>query len=144
MSDSFPSLKRLSAEVPLRNLVVFKFVTGIIRLLVPRLRRSCKTWMTITRVHNLVARVSSRTFFMKMFEPTRKWFFKCVYNIAGEFNCASVPNSYVHADDVAEGISLTQYLNYRIENVIKQLVHASAVRSSRYEALGKFGEHSRS
>ena len=35
-------------------------------------------------------------------------------------------------------------LNYRVENVIKQLVHESAVRSSRYEALGKFGEHSRS
>ena len=33
---------------------------------------------------------------------------------------------------------------YLVENVIKQLVHASAVRSSRYEALGKFGEHSRS
>ena len=29
-------------------------------------------------------------------------------------------------------------------NVIKQLVYTSAVRSSRYEALGKFGEHSRS
>ena len=29
-------------------------------------------------------------------------------------------------------------------NVIKQLVHESAVRSSTYEALGKFGEHSRS
>ena len=28
-----------------------------------------------------------------------------------------------------------------VENVIKQLVHTSAVRSSRYEALGKFGEH---
>ena len=33
-------------------------------------------------------------------------------------------------------------LHYRVENVIKQLVHESAVRSSRYEALGKFGEHS--
>ena len=30
----------------------------------------------------------------------------------------------------------------RIQNVIKQLVHASAVQMSRYEALGKFGEHS--
>ena len=34
-------------------------------------------------------------------------------------------------------------LHYRVENVIKQLVHESAVHSSRYEALGKFGEHSR-
>ena len=34
------------------------------------------------------------------------------------------------------------FKNYRVENVIKQLVHAVAVRS--YEALGKFGEHSRS
>ena len=33
---------------------------------------------------------------------------------------------------------------HQVENVIKQLVHTSAVRSSRYEALGKFGEHSRS
>ena len=33
---------------------------------------------------------------------------------------------------------------HRVENVLKQLVHTSAVRSSRYEALRKFGEHSRS
>ena len=33
---------------------------------------------------------------------------------------------------------------HQVENVITQLVHMSAVRSSRYEALGKFGEHSRS
>ena len=33
---------------------------------------------------------------------------------------------------------------HRVENVIKQWVHTSAVRLSRYEALGKFGEHSRS
>ena len=33
---------------------------------------------------------------------------------------------------------------HQVENVIKQLVYTSAVRSSRYEALGKFGEHSRS
>ena len=33
---------------------------------------------------------------------------------------------------------------HRVENVIKHLVHVSAARSSRYEALGKFGEHSRS
>ena len=32
---------------------------------------------------------------------------------------------------------------HRVENVIKQLVHTSAVRSSRYEARGKFGEHER-
>ena len=31
-----------------------------------------------------------------------------------------------------------------VENVIKPLVHMSAVHLSRYEALGKFGEHSRS
>ena len=33
--------------------------------------------------------------------------------------------------------------NHRVENVIKQLVHTSAVRSSRYEASGKFGERER-
>ena len=32
---------------------------------------------------------------------------------------------------------------HRVENVIKQLVHTSAVCSSRYEARGKFGEHER-
>ena len=31
-----------------------------------------------------------------------------------------------------------------VANVVKQLVHMSAVCSSRYEALRKFGEHSRS
>ena len=35
-------------------------------------------------------------------------------------------------------------LHYRVENVIEQFFHESAVRSSRYEALSKFGEHSRS
>ena len=35
------------------------------------------------------------------------------------------------------------FKNYLVENVIKQLIHASAVRSSRYEARGKFGEHER-
>ena len=29
---------------------------------------------------------------------------------------------------------------HRVENVTKQLVHTSAVRSARYEALGKFEE----
>ena len=45
---------------------------------------------------------------------------------------------------VAEGIlTPLQHLNHRVENVIKQLVHTSAVRSSRYEARGKFEEHER-
>ena len=34
--------------------------------------------------------------------------------------------------------SLEKKKLYRVENVIKQLVHTSAVRSSRYEVLGKF------
>ena len=38
----------------------------------------------------------------------------------------------------------SRFANHRVENVKKQLVHTSAVRSSRYEALRKFGEHSRS
>ena len=33
---------------------------------------------------------------------------------------------------------------HQVENVIKQSVQTSAICSSRYEALGKFGEHSRS
>ena len=40
-------------------------------------------------------------------------------------------------------ISLEKKIFHRVENVIKQLVHTSAVRSSRYEARGKFGEHER-
>ena len=41
-------------------------------------------------------------------------------------------------------ISLKKKIFHRVENVIKQLVHTSAVRSSRYEALGKLREYSRS
>ena len=47
----------------------------------------------------------------------------------------------VHTHDVRKQIKSA---NHRVENVIKQLVHMSAVCSLRYEALGKFGEHSRS
>ena len=47
----------------------------------------------------------------------------------------------MHAHDVANK-SLEKKIFHRVENVIKQLVHTSSVRSSRYEALGKFGEHS--
>ena len=39
--------------------------------------------------------------------------------------------------------SLEKNIFHRVENVIKQLVHTSAVRSSRYEARGKFGGHER-
>ena len=41
-------------------------------------------------------------------------------------------------------ISLEKKIFHRVENVVKQLVHTSAMRSSRYEARGKFREHSRS
>ena len=37
----------------------------------------------------------------------------------------------------------SRFANHRLENVLKQFVHTSAVPSSRYEARGKFGEHSR-
>ena len=40
--------------------------------------------------------------------------------------------------------SLEEKIFHQVKNVIKQLVHTSAVGSSIYEALGKFGEHSRS
>ena len=39
--------------------------------------------------------------------------------------------------------SFEKKIFHRVENVIKQLVHTLAVRSSRYEARGKFGEHER-
>ena len=45
----------------------------------------------------------------------------------------------VHAHDVSKRIP-REKIFHRVKNVIKQLVHASAVRSSRYEARGKFGE----
>ena len=62
-----------------------------------------------------------------------------------KFNCASVLRiPIVHAHDVSKQIPREKKIFHRVENVIKQLVHTSAVRSSRYEALGKFGEHSRS
>ena len=47
----------------------------------------------------------------------------------------------VHAHDVSKHIP-REKIFHRVENVIKQLVHMSAGRSSRYEALGKFREHS--
>ena len=40
--------------------------------------------------------------------------------------------------------SLEKKIFHLVENVIKQLILVSAVCSLRYEALGKFGEHSRS
>ena len=47
----------------------------------------------------------------------------------------------VHAHNVSKQIEKKIFL--RVENVVKQLVHTSAMRSSRYEAIGKFGEHER-
>ena len=38
---------------------------------------------------------------------------------------------------MSANISLEKKIFHRVENAIKQLVHASAVGSSRYEALGK-------
>ena len=50
----------------------------------------------------------------------------------------------VYTLDVSKQIPRDKKIFHLVENVIKQLVHTSAVRSLRYEALGKFGEHSRS
>ena len=50
----------------------------------------------------------------------------------------------VHAHDVSKQIPREKTIFHGVQNVLKQLIHMSAVRSSRYEALGKFGEHSRS
>ena len=38
---------------------------------------------------------------------------------------------------------LTAQMHWLLWKCYKQLIHASAVRMSRYEALGKFEEHSR-
>ena len=48
----------------------------------------------------------------------------------------------VHTHDVSKQIPREKSF-HRVENVIKQLAHTLAVRSSRYEARGKFGEHER-
>ena len=65
---------------------------------------------------------------------------KIVYSVAKCFPEIKLSTRW----SVAERLStLSQHLNHRVENVIKQLVHTSAVRSSRYEARGKFGEHER-
>ena len=49
----------------------------------------------------------------------------------------------VHTHDVSKQIP-REKIFHQVENVLKQLVHKSSVCSSRYEALGKFGEHLRS
>ena len=48
----------------------------------------------------------------------------------------------VHAHDISKQIPRGKNFHW-VENVIKQLVYRSAVRSSRYEAGGKFGERER-
>ena len=50
----------------------------------------------------------------------------------------------VHTHDVSKQIPQEKKIFLRVENVRKHLVNGSAVRSSSYEALGKFGELSRS
>ena len=42
----------------------------------------------------------------------------------------------VHAHDISKQIPQEKKIFHWVENVIKQLVHMSAVGSSRYEALG--------
>ena len=74
--------------------------------------------------------------------------FNLVYNIASKFVKS---NSIVRACFIFLLCTLMTSANkpsrkknfHRVENVIKQLVHTSAMRSSRYEARGKFGEHER-
>ena len=58
-----------------------------------------------------------------------------------KFNCASVFYILLCTLMTSANISLEKKIFHRVENVIKQLVHTSAVRSSRYEALGKFREN---
>ena len=66
---------------------------------------------------------------------------KIVYSISKRFPETKLSTHW----SVEEGIlTLLQHLNDQVESVIKQLVHMSAVHSSRYETLRKFREHSRS
>ena len=57
---------------------------------------------------------------------------------ASGFHCArgTVKNVRVHG----RGITISDIFRYCMENTMKQLVHASAVFQSRYEALEKIGE----
>ena len=76
-------------------------------------------------------------------------YLKSYYNIASKFVWS---NSTARACFIfllctlmtSPNISLKKKIFRRVENVIKQLVPTSAMRSLRYEALGKFREHSRS
>ena len=60
---------------------------------------------------------------------------------ASGFHCArgTVKNVRVHG----RGITISDTFHCCMENAVKQLVHASAVFSSRYEALEKIGEYLR-
>ena len=79
----------------------------------------------------------------------RKEWNKSFYNIASKFASS---NSIARACFIfllctfmtSANKSLEKKIFHRVENVKKKLVYSSTVRSSRYEALGKFGEHSRS
>ena len=72
-------------------------------------------------------------------------------------SCYNIASKFVYSNSIARACfifllctlmtsaneSLKKKIFHWVENVIKQLVHTSAVCSLRYEALGKFREHSR-
>ena len=72
---------------------------------------------------------------------------KLYYNIASKFvysNSIALACVLLCTLMTSANKSLEEKIFHQVKNVIKQLVHTSAVGSSIYEALGKFGEHSRS
>ena len=74
------------------------------------------------------------------------YLFNHCYNIASKFvqsnSIAWVCFIFLLCMDMTSANkSLKKKIFHRGENVVKQLVHTSAVHLSRYEALGKFGEH---
>ena len=83
--------------------------------------------------------------------PSRKWDLNSNKLAAGK-ECGSILSSRLcegelRVADYCERAIVINFYNCcidRILNVVKQLVHASAVRMSKNEALRKFGEHSRS
>ena len=80
--------------------------------------------------------------------PNNSWkfWFKKFCNIASKFvkSIKRALYSYYACSWRQQTNPSRKKVFHQVENVIKQLVHTSAVHSSRYEALGKFGEHSRS
>ena len=67
----------------------------------------------------------------------------CTSNQSQQHECLRFPLCAGYSKNVrvhGRGITISDIFRYCMENTMKQLVHASAVFQSRYEALEKIGE----